>query len=444
MSTNNAQDRLQIRSVEHDRFARLARITLNGFELNCPYFFSLVQNLEEASALREIALPQAHMGGCVLRIFDATEILGSHRTNFQVTFDNQMEFSEKEIRKYKQEFPIVVDPSTEYLYYRKHMSKWQNLSRPPETLRKYLAQCRVDLKYRKSEQKRLRKHHFQFWNDTIADHPKVEHELIGYFFDLELASESATLLPPVPVADSELDLETTFEINRLAIMDATNRSAQLGNYFIVQPSLIESEHNRKLIVEFLARSPTLLNVFKFKYVNLRGAGAGLLDGFAELYERLAEIRESQPEKVFMILENGEQIFPSAAVCFDFVSSGMTGFDFDRGGRAEGKGGLWDYRKKVNIKIDSVERAYKNNDNRPLCNHSVCQPVNPITSGLETWYRIRRQHYVLTMDDFMADIARYITESNIDQARRDLINSHLSGLRELMPTNWGQPAMPVPP
>jgi hypothetical protein len=355
-----------------------------------------------------------------------------------------MEFSEKESRKYKQTFPIVIDPATEYLYYRKHMPKWAALTNLPESLRKYLARCRSDLKYKKSEQKRLRKQHWQLWNQQIADHPDLEHELIGYFFDTELAFESATLLPPVPIVDSELDLETTFEMNRLALMDATGRNAEQGNYFIVQPSMIESEHIRNLLVDFVANSPVRLNVFKFKYMSLRGAGAGLLDGFAALYERLAQVREQQPQKVFMVLENGEQVFPSAAVCFDFVSSSMTGFDFDRGGKSEGKGGLWDYRKKVNIKIDAVERAYRNNDNKPSCNHSVCQSVSPITASLGVWYKIRRQHYVFTMDDFMADLARYVSEANIEQARRDLINSHLSVLRELVPTNWGHPAMPVPP
>jgi hypothetical protein len=444
MMTNRGSSRLQVRNPEIDRFARSARINLNGFELLSPYFFSLVQNNEEASCLREIARANAHFGGAVVRIFDAPAIVGSRKNNYQATFDSQIEFSEGESRKYKRNFPIVIDPATEYLYYRKHMLKWRTLASLPESLRKYLARCRADLKYKKQEQKKLRKQHWQLWNEQIADHPDLEHKLIGYFFDTELSYESATLLPPVPVVDSELDLDTTFEMNRLAVLDATGKNAEQVNYFIVQPSMIESEHIRSKLVDFVAESPVRLNVFKFKYVSLRGAGPGLLDGFAELYERLAQVREKQPQKAFMILENGEQVFPSAAVCFDFVSSSMTGFDFDRGGKSEGKGGLWDYRKKVNIKIDAIERAYKNNGNKPSCNHSPCQSVSPVTSSLAVWYRIRRQHYVLTMDDFMADLARYVREANIEQARRDLINSNLSLLRELVPTNWGQPAMPVPP
>ena len=228
------------------------------------------------------------------------------------------------------------------------------------------------------------------------------------------------------------------------MLDATGKNAELGNYFIFQPSMLESERIRNQIIDFIVKSPTRLNVFKFKFVRLNGAGPAMLEGFAEFYERLAEIREQQSEKVFMVLENGEQAFASAAVAFDFVSTSMTGFDSDRGGKAAGLGSLIDYRKKVSIKIGAVQRAYRNNDNHPSCNHSVCQPVSPINASKDVWYKIRRQHYVLTMDDYMADISRYINEGNIEQARRDLINSHLSILKELVPTNWGQPAMPVPP
>ena len=444
MSISRGLDRLQRREVKYDRFARSAKITLNGFDTDCPYFFTLVQNAAEFESLREIAIQGQHFGGCVVRIFDAPSVIGSRSNQYQMTIESQMMRSEEESRTYKRTFPIIIDPSTEYLYYRKHVPGWITLNNLPVSLRKYLAKYRTAMRFNGNDQKTLRRYHGQLWNDQIADHPDLEHELIGFFFDTELAFDSATLLPPVPVVDTELDLETTFEINRLARLDATGKNAELGNYFILQPSMIESERIRNRIVDFVATSPVRLSAFKFKFARLAGSGPGLLEGFADFYERLAQVREQHSEKTLMVMESGEQVFPSAAVTFDFVSTSMTGFDSDRGGKAEGLGSLIDYRKKVSIKIGAVQRAYRNNDNHPSCNHAVCQPVSPLSASPDVWYKIRRQHYVLTMDDFMADIARYIGEGNIEQARRDLVNSHLSNLKELIPTNWGRTPMPVPP
>src|SRR5208337_853582 len=107
MAISKGLGRLQIRDLEQDRFARSATITLNGLTLKSPYFFSLVQNLEEASSLREIVLSDAHFGGSVVRIFDAPGIVGSRVANYQMTFDSGEEFSERESRRYRESFPII-------------------------------------------------------------------------------------------------------------------------------------------------------------------------------------------------------------------------------------------------------------------------------------------------------------------------------------------------
>jgi hypothetical protein len=54
---------------------------------------------------------------------------------------------------------------------------------------------------------------------------------------------------------------------------------------------------------------------------------------ADLYRRLAEIREQNKEKVFVAFQNGEHAFVSAAVAFDLVSTSMTGLDARPRGKA---------------------------------------------------------------------------------------------------------------
>lgn len=438
--------KLVVAEEERDRFARTAKITINRFQLNTPYFFTLLKNPAEFDLLIDLtnSSPGKHFGGSVVRLYDAHKIIGDRFRNRQQTrLDEPSAFAEESFLNYVDTHPIIVDPSTDDMYYLPEISKWAKDDRIHKQLRDF-AKLIIRGKKRKNFGKWRKGQHWTLWNYDVARKSAMSNDLVAATFDVELHYGASTLLVPGPLIDHESDLETACELNEIGAANAVDKDAEFGNYFILTATAVLDEELRHRLTEFIAASKVRLNVLKFKFLNLRNATMDVLDAYADLYSRLAEIRERRKDTVFGVLENDCQAFISATVCFDLVSTCMTGYDrYPRGKSPEGYGGIFNANQLDHMKFEKFKSVYVRNGEKPLCDHAICQSIDPRSVSKETWYAYRRKDYVLCMDDLMSKDENYISTRTIENARQDVINSFLNPLKKLIPTNWNTPVSVFP-
>jgi hypothetical protein len=421
-------------------------VTLNRFILNTPYYFTLVKNPAEFSFLIDLTSESSgeHFGGSVVRLFDASRIIGDRfRNRQQSRLDMPSRLVEEPFFKYNDDHAILIDPAVENAYYLSEISKWAEDDRIHPTIRNF-ARLVMKSKQHKMFRKWRKGKYWTLWNYDVARDPSLSNDLVAGTFDAELHYGSSTLLVPGPLIDDLVDLQTAFDLNEIGVANAVDKDAEFGNYFTLAADAILDKELRNTLTEFMAGSKVRLNVLKFKFLNLRAATMDILDAYADLYRRLAEIRERKKDKVFCVLENDCQAFVSAIVCFDLVSTSMTGYDrYPRGKAKEGYGGLFSANELAHIKFEKYKEVFVNNGERPLCDHKPCQKVDPRSVSKKVWYAYRRKDYILCMDDLMTKIANYIRDRSVEQARQDVTNSFMGPLRKLIPTDWESPPAKYP-
>src|SRR5437870_1470112 len=120
-------EKLIVSEKTRDRFARTARIGINRFMIDSPYFFTLVKNPEDFNLLIDLTgrVPGEHYGGCVVRLYDARRIIGDRfRNRRQARLDFPLKLAEESFLDYMDTYPIIVDPSPEDAFYLSEVSKW--------------------------------------------------------------------------------------------------------------------------------------------------------------------------------------------------------------------------------------------------------------------------------------------------------------------------------
>ena len=438
--------RLVAHEERRDRFARTAKVTLNRFPLSTPYYFTLVKSQDESDLLMDLTdrFPGEHFGGAVVRLFDSHKIIGNRFKNRQQKrLDLPTRLAEESFLRYIDRHPIIVDPSTDDAYYLAEMRKWKNDSLIHPTIRDF-AKLILDNRKRQNPDKWRKGHYWTLWNFELAKNPAKSNDLIVKTFDAELHYGSSTLLVPGPLIDDVTGLQTAIEFNETGEANAVGKDADFGNYFILTANAILDREVRESLSEFIAGSKVRLNFLKFKFLNLRNASMDMLEAYADFYSRLAEIREGRPDTVLGVFENDCQAFVSATVCFDFVSTSMTGYDrYPRGRAKEGYGGIFSARDLAHMKFAKYKEAYVNNGEKPLCEHVVCRNIDPRTVSKAAWYGTRRQDYVLCMEDLMTKVVNYVWDGNIEQTKQDVTNSYMSPLKNIIPSRWGDSSIPLP-
>src|SRR5437879_3630200 len=78
--------KLLVSETERDRYARAAKISVGGREINTPHFFTRVGNPDEFLSLQELVRDGSpRIRGCVVRLFDSKTILGPSITDLSQT-----------------------------------------------------------------------------------------------------------------------------------------------------------------------------------------------------------------------------------------------------------------------------------------------------------------------------------------------------------------------
>jgi hypothetical protein len=403
-----------------------------------PHFLTLVKNPDEFQTLLDLTTQKQppYASGCLVRLFDAQRVLGEHLANMtQMRVDAISKYVEESFQTFLDTKILVIDPATEYLFYESCLPRWTSDKALPPPLMNHSRRCQTKKKDLKpSEYSKWKEaYHTLFWNEMSKD-AASRNRMIGEVFDLELRYRSAILLPPVPLVRSQRQMKISIQINEVAQGISAGKNAEYADYFIIPQQAFDDEESLDELLKHLRRNTSArITVLKFKYLNLTSPGRiSHLVAYRDLLQQLSFLKETNKDRVFIVLENGYQVFPSATVGFDITSTSMTGYDGESHG-GQGEHGAWyDPEQMVHIPFKDLKKICKNNHNRLPCSHDICENTDIATIDPDSWNRVRRKHYVLTMNDYMTMIAKAIKDKKIELAIDKLINSDISRLKKLVP------------
>jgi hypothetical protein len=403
-----------------------------------PNFFTLVKNPDEFQSFLDLTTQKQplHATGCVVRLFDAQRVLGEHLMNMtQIRLDALSKYVEESFHTFLEKKTLIIDPGTEYLFYESCVPRWTSDKALPLPLMNHARRCQTKKKnLNPSEYSKWKEaYHTLFWNEMSKD-ATSRNRMIGEVFDLELHYRSAILLPPVPLVRSHRQMKISIQINEVAQGISARRNAEYANYFIIpQHTLGYDEESMDELLKYLRNPQPRITVLKFKYLDLTTPGrVSLLVAYRDFLQQLSFLKETHKDRIFIVLENGYQVFPSATVGFDITSTSMTGYDGDSQ-YGQGEYGAWfDPEQMVHVSFKDLKKICKNNHNRLPCAHDTCENINVATIDPDPWNRVRRVHYVRTMNDYMTMIAKAIRDKKIELAIDKLVNSDVNRLKKLIP------------
>lgn len=434
--------RLVVREIDKDRFARTTEVTLGEKTILTPNFCTLVKNEKEFDVLQRISLLEEtkYLGSYVIRLFDTwNTILPKLQNQEQMALPDNKSIEELFVN-FNQRNIVLIDPSLEYLLYDFYAGKF------PRMLRKIREGDKLGLlldyleergdKKEKSDpsdyQLWKRAFHKKFWYD-LDRNPLERSQFVGDFLDLETMCGADVLIPPVPIVDTEGMLDIAMRINRLSRAIAP-RTKPCATYFLLQKGALKNDSLVERIVAIMESDPSQLAILKIKNLDLWGSGQIVQkESYRKLMETMYEIRKRDPNKIFLALENWYQCFVSACYGFDIVSSSMTGFDRDSEYGTNTYGSWFDPELMFYVPFDELKKIVKNTDNRLPCYCSSCKQIPDLQSvERDVWYIRRREHFALTMNEYMRMIRQAIEDRNIELAREKILNSEISGLKNLIP------------
>jgi hypothetical protein len=334
----------------------------------------------------------------------------------------------------------LIDPSMEYLLYEFYAGKFLR------NLRKIRKGKQLDILLHYLEERDAKKQtldegeyeswkkafHRKFWYD-LDRNPLKRSKFVGDFLDLETMVGSDIIIPPVPIVDSEGMLDIAVRINNLTKAIAP-RTKPYATYFLLQKGVLRNDMLVNKIIALLKADPTQLTIIKIKNLDLWNSGRiTQRENYKKLMDAMYETRKKYPSKLYIALENWYQSFPSACYGFDIVSTSMHGYDRDSEFGKNVRGSWFDPDLMYYIPYNDLKKLVKNNENRLPCYCSVCKRISDLDKiDPESWNMLRREHYVLTMNEYMRMINQAIEDRNIELAREKLANSELSRLKSLIP------------
>jgi hypothetical protein len=433
-----------VRTLQNDRFARTAEVEINEKVILTPNFCTLVQNDKELESLIHLSILSEvkYLSTFTIRVFDVPRIvLSPLEGQGQMSIANLKSVQEP-LLKYLRKNLFLVDPALEYLLYEFHASKFANAIKELRTKPKQLDNLLQYLEDREAKKAEVSESEYEVWKKAFHRKFWVEldrdqtarNKFVGDYLDIETMCNTDVILPPVPVVDSEMMFDIARGINSFTRTIAP-RTKPCATYFLFQKALLSNDSLLEKVANYLRNDPTQLTIIKIKNLDIWLAGSvEQRENYKKLMDVMFEVRKNNPDKIFMAMESWYVSYAAACYGYNIVSSTMTGFDRDSDFGRNVYGSWFDPELMYYIPFDKLERKVLKNTNHVLpCYCSVCKKIKNLSDvSKDDWYNFRREHYVLTMNEYMRQISQAIADRTIELAREKLANSQLPLLQGLIP------------
>lgn len=433
-----------VKTLDEDRFARTTQMTIGDKIILTPNFCTLVQNNVELDSLINLSMltESKHLSTYVIRVYDAPKIIIPRLANRNQLSILSLKSVEELFLKFMSKTVIFIDPALEYLLYEFHAKKFVNAiknlkaAKQLNGLMQYLEErdAKKDEVSEKEYENWKKAFHKKFWYD-LDRKQQERNKFVGDYLDIEVLCGTEVILPPVPIVDSEGMFDIAKRINEFTKTIAP-RTIPCATYLLFQKALLSNDSLVDRVIAYLQADPTQLTVIKIKNLDLWIPGyVRQRENYRKLMDAMYKIRQSNPQKIFMILESWYVSYASACYGFNIVSSSMHGFDRDSDYGTNTYGSWFDPELMYYIPFDDLkEKVLKNTHNHVMpCYCSVCKGIKNLSLvSKDDWYRLRREHYALTMNEYMKMISKAITDKTIELTAQKLVDSQLALLQTLIP------------
>jgi len=441
---------LNLIEEDRDRFSRMGTLYIGNKITNIPGFIPRIRTKEELDIFINLAslYPQKYIKGFLIRFSDKPDIILPSQSKLSQMNLNMESFAFEGYKKILSEYICVIDPSCEYLLYEGNNEAYKLLSlfKKNKGRKNKFDYFIKYLNRRISAKKELTSNSYRNWKKreykrlwyNFDRNISLMGRMIGEIQDLESKYKSDILIPCVPIIYNETMLDISININRIsnAIADKNKNSA---TYLILNGTGLNNDNIIEKLQNFLLKDPSKITIMKLKNVDLNNSSMLLQrEYYNEIMSTIINIIEDNNNKTYMLLDGGNQTFPSLISGFDIASTSMIGLDGDVvGSFGTTPYGRWFYKNKlITLPRKKIIDMYDNNNNM-LCSCPACvdiSRVGPRNVSPDKWNILRREHYIFKMNELMSDITNSIKRREIELMRQFLLQSELSRLAMLVPRN----------
>ena len=425
-----------------NRFSKSVDLKIGQKKVMTPNFSLRLKNAEELDLLLRVKSRYSlnFLSTYVVRLFD------SPRTLYQSI--KALSHKQKKLGGgiVEERFPsslgrdvIFIDPALEYLYYdvENILRRITSLFFLPKILRDYAKACLKGKKMRiKSDYRKWREaYHRKFWNRIYEDHSKRT-RMIRDIQNLEIRNKADVLLPPVPIVTSSRMLDIALLMNERS-RELARGKKESADYFLLRFDALRKDDIMNKIKQHIENAEdTRLTIFKFKYMNLNDEERALeRTAYKTLLMELSFVAQHLENKAFMLLEGGNQIFPSALAGFDIVSSSFSGDKEDRHSRKTRSpfANWYDPEYMIHRSREELIQIIQNNNGAVPCHCPICaSPSAFLTSDFTEYNRNVKKHYIFSKESEMKEIFTAIEHKTTAMGVDKLQRSSLKNLIDLIP------------
>jgi len=331
-----------------------------------------------------------------IKLCDAHKILVPRITNINQTKLLSEEYVHDDFRQSLSRDLILIDPSLEYLSGRAFNRFTQN-SDLPILINRYINNLK---KSSDPSNKDIEKRYNGFVNDLVND-AGLRIQFIRDVLRIEMKFKADIFMPPIPMITNKKTLKLSHEINirSVEVTKLINPDIECANYYLLNKQALRDHQVLDGVIKNISESNNKIHVVKFKYLDLE---ANYLIDERAMYKRfLDEISyiNSSNDKLLILLESGNQLFPSTVKGFDIVSSSYNAdsdYKYRKGG---GNKQSYHYYYHPSMMIGRpkhyIETYYDVNSTLP-CYCPICQNLKDINKiKRNTWNYFVRQHYLFS-------------------------------------------------
>jgi len=431
---------------DRDRRTKTTKINIGQKEVNSPNFCTRIKNREELNAYIKFynKMPLPYASTCIFRYYDAPyTIFPLQKGNLYDFVLPSMRIKDDPTKKFLESVPILIDPATDSLYYSSEIENFlQKGLHLEDRMRKYVLDYqnrnRLVRKRRLSRadvNKWRNKNHNRFWYN-IRDNDNYRIKFIENMLQEQIKFGADIPIAPTPLITSKELLKISIIVNEKSKEVAKSMNETCATSFYLPSNVLSKDDMLAIIVNYVIKfdKNNPLTVFKFKNLDLTHSNKILeRDNYRTLKLDLDDISRMYKNKLFMVLENGKQVFTSSLVGFHIVSSGSDGWDMTGGGKSSGPYGSWYDTETMTFRSyeKDVKKIFKEIGRLP-CDCIICRKYRKPPTVPYIWNIDRKLHHIVKRNEDNAMIVKDIDRKDILHAVDKLGRSQISILRKTLP------------
>lgn len=429
-------DKISVIQKDKDGFTDISDLTWRNITIPTKNIFPLIRSTQP-NELEMLMYEKAknnftHIDGCVIKLVHAPKLLYpliDKMSNQKTLDDNEPQdiFS-----KFRRQNFIIPDPSSEYLY--KYREDYDNILLASfsdvKPIKNFIEMYRKNKANADSQEgfKKMRKRLYDdLWLEAKLITKKDASTMLTQIMNKEFEYFGYGV-PFGPVCNEEIEyFERAKQANEASQAISFARGYECSTMFVFTKNGLKSDEVRTRYCDYVRNNSwATLNIVKFIGFDMHDLDLDARQKYFELMTEIAEIKEKNPKKIFMLLEGGHQGFLSLQV-FDIVSHSLTGIDEDHDGFGKYSVGNWYDEKLMITRPPHLAFKFVNKDH---C--EICQTITKDDFSNPDLRMKRRKHMLYDLDKRAFGICEAVKSKTVKPHMMKILgNSEFAGFKEYL-------------